>query len=160
MAEDQIIRKKLRRVSPAFFWWYTRPPPLKQRWNSFNLSLSLPSPRQEYIPLPISVAHTWLNQFNYLGKYIFRPWRCSGWKWGERQRNLYLPNNKFHLKEVWKQFSLAFVPVRSHYSQMKFTKYQFNFNKGRLNLNTRVLNLPNHNPWGDPGGFQIFSSLR
>lgn len=57
----------------------------------------------------------------------------------KRQRNPYLPNNKFHLEEVWKQFSLAFVPVRSHYSQMKFTKYQFNFNKGAW--------IPTHEGW-------------
>lgn len=57
----------------------------------------------------------------------------------KRQRNLYLPNNKFHLEKVWKQFSLAFVPVRSHYSQMKFTKYQFNFNKGAW--------IPTHEGW-------------
>lgn len=55
------------------------------RGEIFLFPISFPPHLQEYILLPISVAHTWLNQFNYLRKYIFRPWRWSGWKGEEKK---------------------------------------------------------------------------
>lgn len=95
-------------------------------------------------PMTVSIQLPWkVDTYSGCNRACVRRRQAKGSR-PARQRNTHLPYNNFHLDSVWKQFGAAFVPVRSHYPQMKFTKYQFNFNNGDL--------WPYTQGWGEVGG--------